>query len=344
MTADSARDEFCEREDAERRVSPIGIRRRRVFDVRSAPFFAEHRKRNLVLQYLEMLSSNITSAEHHVQLELSPSVRFSRQLIHVVILFIFISILTYTSHQRHSPRTSTRPYSHLSRSIISIAIVGLVLDDLLVINGVTGQAWCTVHQISLQLLLMIVTAIRLVPDISEYQRPSGVVLSFVVLTLLQLFLSLRWSWNSGHSIPKNWTAPVLCTGHIRPQLLILLLHVADLAFAIHSTYTPPYVDGTKSASAIAGSIQEHFCRLNSSLLRLFYFFCTSVLHAFFAPGQFSATLYGGIVVIEFVLEYLITLSHFNFRYDAGIGNGHGPYSPPMDDDLGADARLLNDID
>ena len=297
-----------------------------------------------------MLSNNRTSTEHGIQLHLSPSVRLTRQLTHVLILFMFIAILAYTSRQRHSPGTSIRSYSQLSRSIIAFGVVGLVLDDLLVINGVTEQRWCTIHQILLQFLLMTVTAVRLLPDVSEYvyrqmdQRSSAVVLSFVLLSLLQLFLSLKYSWNGAHTSPMNWNAPNLCTGYIRPQLLILLLHVADLTFAIHFLCTPSYIDNTRSISATTSSINEHFCRLNSSLLRLFYFFFASVLQAFFLPGQFSTTLYAGIVVIEFALTYIIRIYHSNDRHDAGIGDSHGPYLPPVDDDLGADARLLNDID
>ncbi|CAF5195317.1 unnamed protein product [Rotaria magnacalcarata] len=95
-------------------------------------------------------------------------------------------------------------------------------------------------------------------------------------------------------------------------------------------------------------IDKKFCQLNSILIRLFYFTSTSILHVIFLPGQFSATFYSGILIIEYLLKYLIIIYHSNLKYESNIDNMNGMnntgYLRIKTDDLNDDSRLLNNID
>ncbi len=299
---------------------------------------------------------NISNYNHVIQLDLSASIRLTRHLFHVIILILFISILAFVGHKH---RISIRPFSHLSHFIISTGIIGLVLDDFLVINGVTHRIWCSIHQISLHLLLMAIVAGRLLPDFYEYTKQyyhqdnvgtlkSRIIISFIVSLCIQLLISIKSLWNHHHLPNVEWNPPVLCLGSIRPQLSILILHLFDLIFTIQSIRTPMIPDDTNPLSSINLFINERICHLNSILLRLFYFIGTSILHTLFLPGQFSATFYSGILVIEFVLNYFIVIYHSNLRYERSIAstNGmlHTAYLRLKNDDLNDDTRLLNDID
>ena len=299
------------------------------------------------------------SSNHFIQLDFSSTVRLTRQLFHVIILILFISILAFVGYKRNYPRTLIRPFSNLSRFIVSVGIIGLVLDDLLVINGITHRTSCSIHQIFLHLLLMIIVAGRLLPDVYEYinryyhqydsdRLKSGVMFSFIILLCIQLIISIRYFWNNP-SLPTNeQTIPVLCSGNIRPQLFILILHLLEFIFTIQSIRTPMILDNASLISSTTISINEIFCQLNSILLRLFYFMGTSILHTLFLPGQFSATFYSGILVTEFVLKYIIVIYHSNVRYERSIDNTNGmlntAYLRLKNDDLNDDTRLLNDID
>jgi len=209
---------------------------------------------------------------------------------------------------------------------------------------------------------MIIVAGRLLPDFYEYtnqyyhQRDSGtlksgVIIAFIMLLCIQLLISIKWLWNNRHLPNDEWNPPVFCSGTIRPQLLILILHLLELIFTIQSIRTPMVVDDTNPISSINIFINEKICQLNSILLRLFYFTVTSILHVLFLPGEFSGTFYSGILVIEFVLKYLIVIYHSNVRYERSIAdidntNGmfHTAYLRLKNDDFSDDTRLLNDID
>jgi hypothetical protein len=308
------------------------------------------------------MSSSSNTSNHFIQLDFSSNVRLTRHLFHVIILILYISILAFVGHKRNYLRISFRPFLHLSHFIVSIAIIGLVLDDFLVINGVTHRTWCSIHQISLHFLLMIIVAGRLLPDFYEYtnqyyhQRDagilkSGVIIAFIILLCIQLLISIKWLWNNRHLPNDEWNPPVFCSSSIRPQLFIFILHLLDLIFTIQSIRTPMILDDTNPISSINIFINEKICHLNSILLRLFYFTGTSILHILFLPGQFSATFYGGILVIEFVLKYLIIIYPSNVRYErsfANIDNTNGMLHTAClrlkNDDLSDDTRLLNDID
>ncbi|UJR35563.1 hypothetical protein I4U23_028316 [Adineta vaga] len=83
------------------------------------------------------------------------------------------------------------------------------------------------------------------------------------------------------------------------------------------------------------------------LLRLFYFTGTSILQVFFLPGEFSGTFYGGILVIEFILKYLIIIYYSNLTYEKNmidLNNSNISYLRLENDDFNDDTRLLNDID
>lgn len=307
-------------------------------------------------------NSSLNTSDHSIQLNFSASVRLTRHLFHVIILVLFISILAFVGYKRHYPRMTNRPFSHLSRFIVSIAIIGLVLDDFLIINGVTHRRWCSIHQISLHFLLMIIVIGRLLPDFYEYanryyhHRDSdtlrfGVLTSCIILLCIQLMISMKWLWNN-HYLPNDkWNPPILCESNIRPQLFIFFLHLLDLIFTVQSIRTPMILDENNPISSINVYINETICKLNSILLRLFYFTGTSILHIFFLPGEFSATFYGGILVIEFILKYFIIIYHANVRYERSIANIdntngmlHPAYLRLRNDDLSDDTRLLNDID
>jgi hypothetical protein len=318
---------------------------------------------NSTVKYTSTMSLISNSTHHFIQLDFSASVRLTRHLLHVVILILFISILAFVGHKRNYPRTSIRPFSNASYFIVSIGIIGLVLDDLLVINGITHRTSCSIHQIFLHFLLMTIIAGRLLPDFYEYTNryyyhhrdsgtlKSGVILGFILLLCIQLIISTKWLWNNTNLPNNEQNPPVLCSGSIRPQLFILILHLLEFIFIIQSIRTPMILDDTNPMSSIAIFINEKFCQLNSILLRLFYFTGTSILHTLFLPGQFSATFYSGILVIEFVLKYIIIIYHSNVRYERNIGNIdhtngmlNTAYLRLKNDDLNDDARLLNDID
>ena len=310
-------------------------------------------------QLTAITSSLFNTSDYFIQLNLSPSVRLTRHLFHIIILVLFISILAFVGHKRHYPRISIRPFSHLSRFIVSVGVIGLVLDDFLAINGVTHRTWCSIHQVSLHFLLMTIVVGRLLPDFYEYtdqyyhQRDagtlkSGIMFGFILLLFTQLLISIRWLWYHQHLPNGEWNSPVLCLSSICPQLFILALHLLDLIFTIQSIRTPMISDDTTPISSINVFINEKICHLNSILVRLFYFTGTSILHTLFLPGQFSGTFYGAILVIEFVLKYFLIIYHSNVRYERGIDspNGmlHTAYLRLKNDDLSDDTRLLNDID
>jgi hypothetical protein len=174
------------------------------------------------------------------------------------------------------------------------------------------------------------------------------VISFIVLLCIQLLISIKSLWTHHHLPNGELNPPVLCLGSIRPQLSILIIHSLDLIFTIQSIRTPMIVDDTNPISSINIFINEKLCHLNSILLRSFYFIGTSILHALFIPGQFSATFYSGILIIELILNYFIIIYHSNIRYERGIDNPNeilrSAYLRLKTDDLNDDTRLLNDID
>ncbi len=314
------------------------------------------------VQFTLPTTSSSNTSHDLIQLPLSSTVRLTRHLSHVIILVLFMSILAFVGHKRRLSRISSRPLSHFSRCIISIGIISLVLNDFLVINGVTHRRWCSIHQVSLHFLLMAIVTGRLLPDLYEYmhryyhQRDSetlkcSAVIGFLILLCIQLLISIKWLWYHHHSPQNEWNPSILCSGSMRPQLLILILHLLELVFTIQSIRSPMALDDTNPISSINIYINEMICQLNSILLRLFYFIGTSILHVLFLPGEFSATFYSGILVIELLLKYLITVYHSNVRYernmtglDSTTGMPHTAYLRLKTDDLSDDTRLLNDID
>ena len=254
----------------------------------------------------------VTVNDSLIHLNFSATMRLTRHLVHVLILFIFIALLTYVNRRHSVIRRSNRPCSHLSRFLVSIGIIGLVLNDFLVINGVTHQTWCSIHHLCLQLLLTIIVASRLLPDFYEYSNSyyhhndSGtsklsVLLSLSIIILIQLFISIQWLWKNPTSSHVEWNPPVFCPSCIRPQLFILFLHLLELIFISQSLHSPNFSYTDNGVSSMIVFVDEKLYQLNSILLRLFYFLGTSVLHVFFWPGQFSATFYAGIIVIESIL-------------------------------------------
>ncbi|CAF1235759.1 unnamed protein product [Adineta steineri] len=235
--------------------------------------------------------------------------------------------------------TSIRPFSQLSRFIVSIGIIGLVLNDLLVVNGVIHQIWCFLHQLFLHLLLITIVTGHVLPDIYEYTNQyshrCGIIFSFIILLIIQLFISMQWLKTHNNSSNIKLNLPILCLSNIRPQILIFIVHLLHLIFTIQSICTPIILDDTNSISSITIYINERFFQLYSILVRLFYFTGTSILHIFFLPGQFSGTLYSGILVIEIVLRYLIIVYHLNVRYERNIAdrNNNTPYLSLKNDDL-----------
>ncbi|CAF2380565.1 unnamed protein product [Rotaria sp. Silwood2] len=315
---------------------------------------------NTTVKFIATTNLRSNTINSFIQLDFSSNIRLTRYLLHITILILFISILTFIGHKHNYLRISIRPYSQLSRFIISIGIIGLVLDDLLVINGVTHRIWCSIHQICLHFLLMIIIISRLLPDFYEYTNQyyhrvnsnklkSIIIFSFIILLCIQLFISIKWLWNNNNYLPNNeWNPPVFCRGYIHPQLFIFILHLFDLIFTIQSIREPIILDDISPISSTTVLIIEKFCQLNSILLRLFYFTGTSIVHMLFLPGQFSATFYSGILVIEFILKYLIMIYHLNLKYERNIDNTNGMintgYLRLKNDDLSDDSRLLNDID
>ncbi|CAF0873606.1 unnamed protein product [Rotaria sp. Silwood1] len=315
---------------------------------------------NTTVKFITTTNFISNTIHQFIQLNFSPSVRLTRYLLHITILILFISILAFIGHKHNNLRISIRPYSQFSRLIVSICIISLVLDDLLVINGVTLRIWCSIHQILLHFLLMIIIVSRLLPDFYEYTHQyyhrinsnklkSIIIFTFIILLCIQLFISIKWLWNNKNYLPNHeWNPPVFCRGYIHPQLFIFILHLFELIFTIQSIYEPIILDDINPMSSITTFIIEKICQLNSILLRLFYFTGTSILPMLFLPGQFSATFYSGILVIEFVLNYLILIYHSNLKYERNINNTNGMihtgYLRLKNDDLSDDSRLLNDID
>ncbi|CAF3379342.1 unnamed protein product [Rotaria sp. Silwood1] len=315
---------------------------------------------NTTVKFITTTNFISNTIHQFIQLNFSPSVRLTRYLLHITILILFISILAFIGHKHNNLRISIRPYSQFSRLIVSICIISLVLDDLLVINGVTLRIWCSIHQILLHFLLMIIIVSRLLPDFYEYTHQyyhrinsnklkSIIIFTFIILLCIQLFISIKWLWNNKNYLPNHeWNPPVFCRGYIHPQLFIFILHLFELIFTIQSIHEPIILDDINPMSSITTFIIEKICQLNSILLRLFYFTGTSILPMLFLPGQFSATFYSGILVIEFVLNYLILIYHSNLKYERNINNTNGMihtgYLRLKNDDLSDDSRLLNDID
>ncbi|CAF1043904.1 unnamed protein product [Rotaria sordida] len=315
---------------------------------------------NTTVKFITTTNFINNTINQFIQLNFSSSIRLTRYLLHITILILFISILGFIGRKHSYVRISIRPYSQLSRLTVSIGIIGLVLDDLLVINGVTHRIWCSIHQIFLHFLLMIIIISHLLPDFYEYTNQyyhqvnsnklkSIIIFSFIILLCIQLFISIKWLWNNNDYLPNNeWNPPVFCQGYIYPQLFIFILHLFDLIFTIQLIREPIILDDTNPLSSITVFINEKFCQLNGIILRLFYFTGTSILHMLFLPGQFSATFYSGILVIEFVLKYLIVIYHLNLKYERNIDNTNGmihtEYLRLKNDDLSDDSRLLNDID
>ncbi|CAF4528571.1 unnamed protein product [Rotaria socialis] len=300
-----------------------------------------------------------TTMNEIIQLNFSSSTRSTRYIFQFIILILFISILTFIGQKRNSLRILTRPYSQFSRLIVSIGIIGLILDDLLVINGITHGIWCSIHQIFLHFLLMLILAGRLLPDVYEYTNQhyhqydsnklkSFSILSFLILLCIQSFISLKWLWNNHYYLSNDeWNPPVLCQSYICPQLLIFILHLVDLIVTIQSIRHPFVLDDINPMSSIV-FIDKKFCQLNSILIRSFYFTSTYILRVMFLPGQFSATFYSGILIIEYLLKYLIIIYHSNLKYESNIDNMNGMnntgYLRIKTDDLNDDSRLLNNID
>ena len=294
---------------------------------------------------LQMTVTNMT--RHLIPLNLSSSVRLTRQLLHVLLLFLFMTLLAFVGHKKNYARSFNRPFSHVSRFIVSIGIIGLVLNDLPVINGVTHRLGCAIHHLSLHLLLSAILAARLLPDFYEYltryhYQPSElstckspVVLSFLAVLSIQTFISVQWLRNNEIVIGDAWDPPVFCPGHTRPQLFLLLLHMLELSFVLQSLH---------SSALLTIFIDERICQLNSVLLRLFYFLGTAIFRTFFWPGQFSATLYAGILVIESTLIYFINVYHSGARYEQDLAQMGNAVLRVKNDEPSDDTRLLNDID
>ena len=297
-------------------------------------------------------NSSLNESYYFIPLNLSWSVWFSRDLVHLIILILFISILAFVYRQYQYSPIFIRPFSHISRSIVAIAMIGLVLNDFLTIHGLTHRAWCSLHQISLHFLLAAIVLARLLPTLYEYAEQydhqysihtlkSSIIIGFILALLVQFFISIRWLLNHQHVTDLQHHSVVLCFGGVRPQLLIFFLHLLELIFLIQSIRTPTISDDLDSVS----STNENVCDLNSILLRLFYFFHSSILQTLFLPGQFSGTLYSAILVIEYLLKSFY-YSHLRYERNLDSPNGmiHSGYLRLKNDDLSDDTRLLNDID
>lgn len=300
-------------------------------------------------------NASLNESYYFIILNSSWNVRFIRDLVHLIILILFISILAFIYRQYQYSPISIRPFSHISRSIIAIGMIGLVFNDFLVINGLTHQTWCSLHQISLHFLLAAIVLARLLPTFYEYAEQydhqysihtlkSSIITGFILALLVQLFISIRWLLNHQHVTDLHHHSVVLCFGGVRPQLFILLLHFLDLIFLVQFIRTSTISDDLSSMS----SINDILCDLNSILLRLFYFFHSSILQTLFLPGQFSGTIYSGILLIEYLLKSFIPVYYSNLRYERNLDspNGmiHSGYLRLKNDDLSDDTRLLNDID
>lgn len=297
---------------------------------------------------MNISKSSLNGSSYLIGFKFSSNIRFIRDVVQVLIVILFISILVFIYRQYQYSRIPIRPFAHLSRLITSIGIIGLVLNDFLVINGVTHRTWCSFHQISLHILLIIIVSARLLPAIYEYAEQydhqhsiatirSSIIIGFVLALLSQLFISIRWLSNHQHLPDLQYDPAVLCLGSTRPQLFILLLHLIDLILTIQSIRTPPVSDDHFNSISF---IHERFCHLNSILLRLFYFLTSSILQTLFLPGQFSGTLYSGILLIECLFESFLSNVQYETNLDSSNGMIHSEYLRLKTDDT----RLLNDID
>ena len=74
----------------------------------------------------------------------------------------------YVSHKYHYVRMSIRSFSPLSHFIVSISVIGLVLDDLLTINVEKNSYIVFYPSDFLHLLPMTIIISRLLPDFYEY--------------------------------------------------------------------------------------------------------------------------------------------------------------------------------
>ncbi|CAF0865794.1 unnamed protein product [Adineta ricciae] len=301
------------------------------------------------MQQTITITSLFNTNEHPIQFNFSSRLRLTRHLVHITIFIVFISILAFIGHWRLSARKCNQSLSYFSRFIISIGIVSLVLNDLLIVNGITHPPWCYIHQIILHCLLTIIVTGHLLPDFYSYytsrfsqQRDSdklksAVIFMFMLFLITQLILMIQWSdlWDK-----NSLDRPILCLGNVRPQLLILLLHILDFISIIQTIRSSSFTNEINL-------IHEKLLELNSILLRICYFFGTSVLQIFFLPGEFSGTLYSAILVIEYTLKYFVrTLYHSNEKYEInmiGLDNNDIPYLRLQSEDVGDDTRLLNDI-
>lgn len=314
-------------------------------------------------KFLIPMNISLNMSNQFVQMDLSANVRLIRRLFHIIIFILFILILIFVKRKRYYSQMSNRPLSDLSYFIVSFGIIGLVLDDFLIINGITHQTWCSIHQISLHLLLIIVIIGRLLPDFYEYADryyqyhdfatlKSGVLTSFIILFVVQLFISLKWLYYRSDIVHKEFNPPILCTGTIRPQIFLFILHLIELFIGIQSLHETTILNDNHSlSSSINPYLHELICQLNSILLRLFYFTTTSILQIFFIPGEFSASFYSSILIIEILLKYLINISYSIMRNERLLTNANHsngilsrPHLSMKTDEFNDDTRLLNDID
>jgi hypothetical protein len=260
-----------------------------------------------------------------IHVNFSSTVRSIRYFVHFVILFVFIILLTFINRRQKTIGSVTRPCSNLSRFLVSISIVGLVLVDILVINGVSHPFCCSIYHFSLEILLTIIVTSRLLPDFYDYSSKITVVLSLFVIVLIQLCISIESLLKTSIRLSIDlMNPPILCPTSIRPQLLIFLLHCLELILNLQSTNSTTIF------------------QLNSICLRLIYFTGTSVLHVFFWPSLFSATFYASILVIESVL-----IDHENVRSDENLcfnNERHRSFLRLKSDELTDETRLLNSID
>ena len=292
-------------------------------------------------------NSSLNESYYFIPLNLSWNVRFIRDLVHLIILILFISILAFVYRQYQYSPISIRPFSHLSRSVVAIGMIGVVLNDFLTIDGLTHRAWCSLDQISLHFLLAAIVLARLLPTFYDHTEQydhqysihtlkSSIITGFILALLIELFICIQW--------PLYHHSVLLCFSDVRPQLSIFFLHLLEFVCVIQAIRTPTISDDLHSIS----SINENLCDLNSILLRLFYFFHSSILQSLLMPGQFSGSLYSGILLIEYLLKSFIPVYYSNLRYERNLDspNGmiHSGYLRLKNDDLSDDTRLLNDID
>lgn len=292
-------------------------------------------------------NNSLNLTEQLIHLDFSANVRLIRRIFHVLILGSFILILTFVNRRRYYSQIPNRPLSDLSHFIVYFGIIGLVLNDFLIINGITHSTWCSIHQINLHLLLVIIIIGRLLPNFYEYADRyyqyhdfstlrSGVLTFSIILIVVQSLISLKWLRNRSDIKHMEFNPPILCIGTIRSQIFLFILHLIELFISIQSLH---------EAMLFNQHLHECICQLNSILIRLVYFTTTSIIQIFFVPGEFSASFYSSILIIEFVLKYFIEISHSmtrNNEHSNGILSR--AHLNVKTDEINDDTRLLNDID